>query len=75
MQRWPPWLARIRDTLLFLVGLAGVIYEAGFTETERYGLLVVYLVMMGLPIPLAVDARRRLEKAREQLATSRQEES
>lgn len=52
-------LAGWRDTLLFLTGLALIIYEAVLrTGPERYGLLVLYSGMVGLPALLRVDERR-----------------
>lgn len=52
-------LAGWRDTLLFLTGLALIVYEAVIrTGPERYGLLVLYSGMVGLPALLRVDERR-----------------
>jgi len=39
----------VRDAVLFLAGLLGVIHEAFFTDFDRPGLLVLFAAMMGLP--------------------------
>jgi hypothetical protein len=45
-----------RDTILFLAGLALLIFEAvGRTQEPRWGLLVLYGYMMGLPVVLRRD--------------------
>ena len=54
-----PSLAGWRDTMLFLTGLALIVYEAVVhTGPERYGLLVLYAGMVGLPAILQIDERR-----------------
>lgn len=54
-----PSLAGWRDTALFLTGLALIVYEAVLrTGPERYGLLVLYSGMVGLPALLRMDERR-----------------
>lgn len=52
-------LAGWRDTVLFLTGIGLIINEAVLrTGPERYGLLVLYSGMVGLPALLRVDERR-----------------
>lgn len=47
-----------RDTVLFLAGLSLTIYEAVVHPgPERWGLLVLYAGMMGLPLVLRGDER------------------
>ena len=48
----------IRDAALFLGGLAGVLHEAVFTNTERPALLVLYAAMMGIPAFLRANGKR-----------------
>lgn len=45
MKQWP----FIRDSLLFLGGLAGVLHETVFTAAERPTLLILFAAMLGLP--------------------------
>lgn len=53
-----PIPAAWRDTILFLGGLAGLFNEAFIrTGPERYGLLVVYTGMLGLPVVLRGEDR------------------
>lgn len=45
MKQWPI----LRDVVLFLGGLAGVLHETVFTASERPTLLILFAAMMGLP--------------------------
>lgn len=45
MRRW----STIRDVLLFVGGLAGVVHETVGSAPERPTLLLLYAAMMGLP--------------------------
>lgn len=45
MKQWPI----LRDVLLFVGGLAGVIHETALTQSERPTLLILFAAMMGLP--------------------------
>lgn len=44
-----------RDTVLFIAGLAGVVYETAFENVERPSLLMLFAGMMGLPAFLRRD--------------------
>lgn len=48
-----------RDTVLFVVGLAGIAYETLFMNAERPTLLILFGAMVGLPAFLKSDERRR----------------
>lgn len=51
-----------RDTVLFLAGLALTVYEATvYTGPERWHLVMLYAGMMGSPLVLQRDDRRRGE--------------
>lgn len=43
--RWP----QIRDVLLFVGGMAGVLHETVIATAERPTLLILFAAMMGLP--------------------------
>ena len=45
-----------RDGVLFVTGLAGIIYETVVAHGDRPTLLVVFSAMCGLPAFLKVDA-------------------
>lgn len=45
MMQWP----LLRDVVLFLGGLAGVVHETVLTQAERPTLLILFAAMMGLP--------------------------
>lgn len=49
----------IRDSLLFLGGLAGVAHETLLTHTERPTLLILFAAMMGLPAFLRSDEAKK----------------
>jgi hypothetical protein len=51
---WPV----IRDVILFMAGLAGVIHETAVSATERPTLLLLFAAMMGLPAFLRADAKK-----------------
>lgn len=52
------WTARwTRDRIIFLTGLAGVIYETLVSEADRPALLVLFASMMGLPAFLRKDEK------------------
>lgn len=45
MMQWP----LLRDAILFVSGLVGVLHETVFTQAERPTLLILFAAMMGLP--------------------------
>jgi hypothetical protein len=49
----------LRDIILFFAGLGGVAHETLIATTERPTLLLLYAAMMGLPMFLRADERRR----------------
>ena len=51
----PPWPA-VRDAILFMTGLAGIVYEA-LSGLERPTLLLLYAALVGLPSFLRADER------------------
>ena len=57
-----PPLARWRDSILFLAGLALIGWEAiGRDGAERPTLLVLYAAMIGLPAFLRADEKRQAQ--------------
>jgi hypothetical protein len=50
---------RVRSTVLFVVGLAGIGYETLAEGGERPTLLLLFAAMCGLPAFLGLDERRR----------------
>lgn len=58
-------LARWRDSILFLAGLALIGWEAiGRDGAERPTLLVLYAAMIGLPAFLRADEKRQAQQGR-----------
>jgi len=51
--RWP----LLRDTTLFLAGVAGVVHETVIVTQERPTLLLLFAAMMGLPAFLRTEGR------------------
>lgn len=63
MSRWR-WPTVTRDTVLFVVGLGGIINEAFIrAEPTRPELLVLFAGMVGLPVALRRDEGRRAADA------------
>lgn len=56
-----PWLSfqSLRDPVLFIAGLAGIVHETVVAAEPRWSLLLVFGAMMALPIPLRADEVRR----------------
>lgn len=46
-----------RDTILFVVGLTGIVYETLFDKLDRPTILITFLAMLGLPAILRTDER------------------
>ena len=56
--RYRPSLAGWRDATLFLTGLGLIIHEAvARTGPERWGLLMLYAGMVGLPVFIRQDQK------------------
>lgn len=54
------WTRQLRDFVLFVGGLAGVIHETVISRgSERPALLVVFAGMMGLPYFIRFDEKSR----------------
>lgn len=49
----------VRDTVLFVAGIAGVAYETLFEHIDRPQLLILFAAMLGLPAMLRADTARR----------------
>lgn len=52
--QWPT----IRDIILFLGGMGGVVHETILTGSERPTLLILFAAMMGLPAFLRADEKK-----------------
>jgi hypothetical protein len=55
----PPTRERLRTTVLFVAGLAGIGYETVVQSGERPTLLILFAAMVGLPAFLSADERRK----------------
>lgn len=61
MSRWR-WPAITRDTVLFAVGLGGIVHEAFIrTGATRPEFLMLFAAMVGLPVALRRDEGRRAD--------------
>lgn len=56
---WSKWDKRIRDTILFLVGVLGIINELAIVSEPRPSVLVFLASLVGLPLIFAKDEQRR----------------
>jgi hypothetical protein len=52
------WSVRIRDLLLYLVGVAGIVNEIWLEEEPRWSILVFVASLVGLPTVLKLDEVR-----------------
>lgn len=55
----------LRDAILFIVGIAGIIYETVATGGERPTLIIAFLGMCGAPIFLRTDEASTAKAAAE----------
>jgi hypothetical protein len=57
----PPRLSlqSLRDPILFVAGLAGIAHQTLIAPEVQWELLLAFMAMLGLPLPLRADERRR----------------
>lgn len=55
---WSRWDRRVRDSIIFLVGTAGVIHELFIIEEPRISILIFLGSLVGVPFVLSADERR-----------------
>lgn len=58
-RKWERWDKRLRDLVLFLIGIAGVINELWIEDTPRYVSLIFLGSILGIPFALRADEKRR----------------
>ena len=58
---WSRWDKRIRDTVIFTVGVAGVIHELFLVGEPRAAALIFLGSLIGVPFVLSADDRRASE--------------
>lgn len=61
--KWLIYEPRIRDAVIFIVGVGGVINELFILESPRSVALVFLASLIGVPFVLSADERRRPEKS------------
>lgn len=61
-QIYDQWSVKIRDTILYVVGVAGIINEVWLVPEPRITLLVFLGSLVGLPVLLRADERRPVKK-------------
>jgi len=60
----------LRDIILFVVGIAGIVYETVATGGERPTLIIAFLGMCGAPVFLRTD---EAQKAKSDAAAARKD--
>jgi hypothetical protein len=55
---WSLWDKRVRDSVIFLVGVLGVIHELFIVSDPRIAALVFLGSLIGVPFVLSADERR-----------------
>lgn len=63
----------LRDAILFVVGIAGIIYETVATGGERPTLIIAFLGMCGAPIFLRTDEASTAKAAAEGVRKKRRD--
>lgn len=63
--KWDTWDLRIRDSVLFITGVLGIVNEIWFATAPRPSLLIFLGSLVGLPLALEADRRRRYENSDE----------
>jgi hypothetical protein len=48
----------VRDAVLFICGLSGIVHETVLTEEPRETLLLLFAAMVGLPAFIRADERK-----------------
>lgn len=57
--RWSLWDKRVRDAILFVIGVAGIVNELFLISDPRPSALLFLGSLVGLPFVLQADERRR----------------
>lgn len=55
---WSRWDKRVRDSIIFAVGVAGVVHELFIVEDPRASILIFLGSLIGVPFVLQADERR-----------------
>jgi len=55
---WSRWDKRVRDSIIFLVGTAGVVHELFIVPEPRVSILIFLGSLVGVPFVLSADERR-----------------
>lgn len=58
-QQWERWDKRLRDIVLFLIGIAGVCNELWIEQEPRLYALIFLGSILGIPFALRADEKRR----------------
>ena len=61
--RWHIWDKRVRDAVLFVVGVAGIVNELFIISSPRPSSLLFLGSLVGLPFVLNADERRRKDSS------------
>lgn len=58
-KKWERWDKRLRDIVLFIVGIAGVVNELWIEPEPRLYSLIFLGSILGIPFALRADEKRR----------------
>lgn len=56
------WNVKVRDTIIFIVGVFGVINELFIVENPRPSILIFLGSLIGIPFVMGADEKRNLER-------------
>lgn len=57
--RWAVWDKHVRDLVIFVVAIAGVVNQVFFVDNPSETILVFLAAMLGVPFVLRADESRR----------------
>lgn len=61
--QWARWDKRVRDLVLFAVGIAGIVNELFLSDEPNPTALVFLATIVGVPFVLRADEKRRSDQA------------
>lgn len=65
---------KVREAILFIAGLIGFVHEVFISDSDRKGLIVAFLSMMGVPFARRIDRYRQCKTQTDSIDSKDKEE-